>query len=231
MLAVVVLLGMAPRDAAAELPLLSLPSVGMRPPGASTLVGSDSAGVGVFVPFKPNGSSGSGPVQSVVLEAARGYDNNAWTFDAAYHVQLTPPFAGAPCANPDDSAPSGEAVECIALLVVEPRRFNVAAQLGFHVRTATRDSDEAGLGPALGFSMSRRFPLGEAFLGVQGATVLSPSSGRLEVPVRASLGLQHELSRLRFMLVARGGWDDLRQGIDERLSFDASLSVGMDLWI
>ena len=38
-LAVVVLLGMAPRDAAAELPLLSLPSVGMRPPGASVLVG------------------------------------------------------------------------------------------------------------------------------------------------------------------------------------------------
>ena len=234
-LAVVVLLGMAPRDAAAELPLLSLPSVGMRPLGVSALAGTDAAGVGAFVPLNRDDWADGAPVQGLAVETVRGYNNSAWVFDVAYHRQLTPQYTGAPCGNPDDrdeDEPPGEEVQCIALLVAEPRRFNVAMQLGAHLRTVTPDSDEAGPGTALGFSMSRRFPFGEAFLGVQGAVVRVPANGRYGVPLRGSLGLQHEVAGLlRVMMVARGGWDDLRQGIGSRMSADATLSVGVDLWI
>jgi len=201
---VLLLLCMGPGRAAAELPLLSLPSKGMYDWQTSLLAGTREVGLGTYLPFPC-----TPPTDGLALEARHVFQGDAISVDAAYRLQLT------------------ESTRSYA-----SRGFSAAMQLGVHVHSATWRSDEAGLGPAVGFSLSQataRVPWHgylEGFMGVQGASVLSPSSARLEVPVRASVGVQGKVGDVHLMLVARGGWDDLRLDMGKRTALDATLSVG-----
>ena len=202
---VLLMLCLGPGRAAAELPLLSIPSKGRHDFQTSLLAGTREVGLGTHVPFPC-----TRPTDGLALEARRGFKNNAFSFDAAYRLQLTRPKHAS-----------------------EPRGFNASTQLGLHVHTATPRSAEAGVGPAMGFSISRataevpwRGYL-EGFLGVQGASVISPASSRIEVPVRASVGVQGKVGDVHLMLMARGGWDDIHLDRGQRTALDATLAVGL----
>ncbi|NMO17820.1 hypothetical protein HPC49_16715 [Pyxidicoccus fallax] len=196
---------LGPGRAAAELPLLSLPSMGTVGLQTDVLAGSSSAGLGTYIPFPCTREA-----DGLVLEARQGFRNAAFNAEAAYHLRFSPTHSD-----------------------VLSDSLNVAMQLGLHLHTATRRSDEAGLGPALGFSLSRVLTdvpwkgYVEGFAGVQGSTVMSPSSARLDVPVRASLGLQGRVGRVHLMLVTRGGYDDFRRDFGGRPTVDATLAVGL----
>ncbi|MFP2925986.1 hypothetical protein ACLESO_12355 [Pyxidicoccus sp. 3LG] len=210
------LLCLGPVRAAAELPWLSLPATGLRNLQLDVIMGNQADGLGVYMPLRAYNE-----IDGLALEVREGNKNRNHGFDLAYHRQLTPVRTGSSCDYCDD-------------IITRPEDFNVAAQVGFHLRTATPYSNQAGLGPALGFSMSQRASLFgsrdmaflEGFAGVQGAAVLSPSSSRLEVPLRASLGVQAKLCFLHLMLATRAGWDDMRQGLNSRTSAEVNFSVG-----
>ncbi|MFP2926571.1 hypothetical protein ACLESO_15380 [Pyxidicoccus sp. 3LG] len=202
---VMALLCLGPGRAAAELPLLSLPTKDRREFLSNVSGGTRAVGVGTYLAFPCTRE-----VDGLAMEYRRGYKNSAGNFDAAYRLQFT------------------------SLTDSETEGFNAATQLGVHMHSATRMSTETGLGPVLGFSMSRRTSdvpwrrgFLEGFVGVQGAGIMSPSSARLEVPVRASLGLQGKVGNVNLMLVTRGGWDDVKLGAGNRPVVDATLAIGL----
>jgi hypothetical protein len=202
---VLVLLCLGPGTAAAELPLLSLPAMGSESWRTDLLAGTNQVGIGTYLPFPCTHES-----DGLVLEARQGFHRAAFSADAAYHLRITPSYRD-----------------------VLSDELNVAMQWGLHVHTATRASDDAGVGPALGFSVSRLtrdVPVAEyleGFVGVQGATVIAPGSARLDVPVRASLGLQGRVGKVHLLLVARGGYDDLRLVLGNKPTVEATLAVGL----
>jgi hypothetical protein len=206
--ALLLLLAVAPGRAAAELPLLSLPAKGVEAFHTDMLAGTDEVGLGLNLPFFC-----TAPADGLALEVRQGFLRSGLTVDAAYYLRLTP-----------ESHVSG------------PEGFNLAMQLGLHAHTASRYRDDAGVGPALGFSVSRltrHVPWGgylEGFLGVQAAPVLAPGSARLDVPVRGSVGLQGRVCDFHLMLVGRGGYDDLRSQWGARPTFDATFAVGVGLF-
>ncbi|MCP3139575.1 hypothetical protein [Pyxidicoccus xibeiensis] len=209
------LLCLGPARAAAELPWLTLPASGLRGLQLDLHVGNQADGVGVYVPIRPYNE-----VDGLALEVRQGNQNKNHGLDLAYHRQLTPARSGSSCNWCED-------------LFYWPKDFNVGAQVGFHLRTAAPYTNQAGLGPALGLSMARRATLFgrdtgfiEGFAGVQGAAVFSPSSSRLEVPLRASLGVQAKLCVFHLMLATRAGWDDMRQGLNSRTSAEVTFSIG-----
>lgn len=202
---VMVLLWLGPGRAAAELPLLSLPAMGSGSWQTDLLAGTNQVGLGTYVPFPCTREA-----DGLALEIRQGFHHAAFSADAAYHLRISPTH-GDP-VSPD---------------------LNVALQLGLHVHTATRTTDDAGLGPAMGLSVSRVLQdvpwtgYLEGFLGVQGAPMMAPGSGRLDLPVRASLGLQSRVGKLHLMLVTRGGYDDLKRASGGSPTFDATLAVGL----
>lgn len=200
-----VLLWLGPGTAAAELPLLSLPAMGSESWRTDLLTGTNQVGLGTYLPFPCTQES-----DGLVVEARQGFHRAAFSADAAYHLRFAPSY--------------GE---------VLTDDLNVAMQVGLHVHTATRFTDDAGLGPALGFSLSRMMrdvPVAqyvEGFVGLQGSTQMAPGSARLDVPVRASLGLQGRVGAVHLLLVARGGYEDLRLGLGSRRTVEATLAVGL----
>ncbi|NBD09231.1 hypothetical protein [Corallococcus silvisoli] len=195
---------LTPGRAAAELPLLSLGSLSDDELLSDVLVGSRQMGMGLVIPF-PCTSETDG----LALETRQRYSNAAISVDAAYWLKVAYQSARRP--------------------------VGVETQLGLHVRTATRDSEYAGLGPSLGLTVSREFDPPrcmclnalKTFVGVQGSTVMSPANGQLQVPVRASLGLQARFRGFHFMLVGRGGWDDASLGFNARPTVDVTMAIGL----
>ncbi|MCE9669995.1 hypothetical protein LY474_19535 [Myxococcus stipitatus] len=150
-------------------------------------------------------------LDGLVLETRQRYTNAAISVDAAYWMSASKRYA-----------PMG-----------------VVIQLGLHVRTASSDSEDAGLGPSIGLSLTRdlirriRDPIDapgldnlKAFAGLQGTAVMSPAHAQLQVPVRVSLGLQASTKNLHLMLAGRGGWEDTRLGFTPRPTFDVTFGVG-----
>ncbi|QDF04725.1 hypothetical protein [Myxococcus xanthus] len=195
---------LSPSRAAAELPLLSLGAKADDEILTDVLVGSHQMGMGLVLPFPCTEE-----IDGLALETRQRYDNAAISVDAAYWTQF---------AHQNRKRPVG-----------------VSAQLGLHVRTATRTTEDAGLGPSVGLTVSHELVPPECmclqeirtFVGVQGTTVMSPSTGQLQVPLRASLGLQTRLHMLHLMLVGRGGWDDIRLGFSPRPVVEVTLGIGL----
>lgn len=214
LLCMALLLCLGPGRAAAELPLLSLPSAGLHSWNLDVLVGTRQVGVGTFFEHQPFWGTGG-----LALEFKKDDRNGAFDFEAAYYQRLTDTLTASSCNTCED-----------IFAVVQP--YNVAAQLGLHAHTATRTSNAVGVGPAAGLSVSlntQDAPWGgslEGFVGVQSALMVTPARGRLGVPLRVSAGLQGSFWVLHLMLVGRAGWDDLRRDLGERPVYDATLGVG-----
>ncbi|RJS25192.1 hypothetical protein DRW03_08780 [Corallococcus sp. H22C18031201] len=195
-----------PGRASAELPLLSVGLLTDQAIITDVLAGTGQMGASIALPFKCTRQ-----LDGLVLETRQRYKNAAISVDAAYWMYASPPH--------------------------EP--MGVVTQLGLHVRTASSDSKDAGLGPSIGLSLTRdlirriRDPFDahgldnlKAFAGLQGTAVMSPAHAQLQVPVRASLGLQASIANLHLMLAGRGGWEDMRLGFTPRPTFDVTFGVG-----
>ncbi|AGC49368.1 hypothetical protein MYSTI_08102 [Myxococcus stipitatus DSM 14675] len=195
---------LSPGISAAEVPLMSLPTLSEHWFQVDMLIGTEEMGTGAFLPFRCTEEK-----DGLALEARQRYSNGAVSVEAAYRV-----------SSIRDWRSTRDVIH------------ELAAQLGVHVRTASRTSEDAALGPTLGLTinhwlMRKETPRWlEVFAGVQGAALMVPHRGELEVPVRASIGIQGNTPGLNYMLVMRGGWDDTRQGFDSPFTVGATLAVG-----
>ncbi|WP_342377605.1 hypothetical protein NVS55_39895 [Myxococcus stipitatus] len=195
---------LSPGTSAAEVPLMSLPTLADGWPQVDMLIGTEEMGTGVFLPFGCTQEQ-----DGLALEARQRYSNGAVSVEAAYRLSAVKDWKR-----------------------TEGALHNLATQVGLHVRTASRTSEDAALGPTLGLTANRwLIPMEDAkwlevFAGVQGAVLMVPHRGALEVPVRASIGIQGNCPCFNYMLVVRGGWDDARQGFDSPVSVGATLAIG-----
>ncbi|QSQ11991.1 hypothetical protein [Myxococcus landrumensis] len=198
----------SPGTSAAEVPLMSLPTLDDNWPQVDMLIGTEEMGTGVFLPFGCTREQ-----DGLALEARQRYSNGAVSVEAAYRLSAVKNWKS-----------------------TEGALHNLATQVGLHVRTASRTSEDAALGPTLGLTVNHwLIPMEDAkwlevFAGVQGAALMVPHRGQLEVPVRASIGIQGNCPCFNSMLVVRGGWDDARQGFDSPVSISATLALGFGKW-
>ncbi|WP_338872631.1 hypothetical protein [Myxococcus stipitatus] len=199
---------LSPGTSSAEVPLMSLPTFQDRWIQVDVLIGTEEMGTGAFLPFGCTNEQ-----DGLALEARQRYKNGAVSVEAAYRLSAV-----------DDWQETRGAIH------------NLATQVGLHVRTASRTSEDAALGPTLGLTINHWLvPMGhrtwlEVFAGLQGAALMVPQTGQLEVPVRASIGIQGNCPCLNYMLVVRGGWDDTRKGFDSPFTVGATLAIGFGKW-